>query len=153
MRYWLSALALLSSPVLAQSGQLTLSPVSATADNGQQTAELLITYRPASGAYGLAADYVLNLDRLGWAEAQVVQPQAPGYVTYCQVAGGSVRVLVLAATTLPAGVSIPLCRMRVRPHAHTPRGYYSITPVNVDASDYYGNSQPTITNSTRIYVP
>jgi hypothetical protein len=154
MRYWLFAFALLSTPAFAQSGELTLSPEALFVDNGQQSAEIVLTYRPGPAATDMDTEVSISLDRFGWAETQVIPSPTPDYVNQCQVLAGKVRALVTSRNfaNLPAGVPIPICRMRVRTHAHTSRGYSNIKVVN--ASEYgHGTSYPITTSNALVYVP
>ena len=154
MRHCFLALALLSAPAIVQAGELTLSPATVSVDNGQQTAEILLTYRPGATAVALEVNYAINLDRLGWADVQVAPSSSPDVRNWCVVVGGRVRAMVLSGSGnyLPAGTPIPLCRMRVRPHAHTTRGSYTISPADVYEFDLYGNASPVATNAARIVV-
>jgi hypothetical protein len=156
MRHWLfaSALALLTSPAFAQSGELSLSPDALIVDNGQQGTEIVLTYRPGPTASDMESEITISLDRLGWAETQVVPSPTPDYINVCQVMGGKVRAFVASRNFeyLPAGVPIEVCRMRVRTHAHTSRGYSHIKLVNAYE---YGNLafHPVTTSNALVYTP
>ena len=154
MRHWLTALFLLSAPALAQAGDLALSPTNLGVANSQQSSEIILTYRPGSPATDMEATVWIALDRIGWAQVERVAPASSGYETWCQVVDGSVRAIVVSRTlgNLPADAAIPVCRLRVRPHAGTPRGRYRINianPYEWAGEGYY----PVTTNSVLVVVP
>jgi hypothetical protein len=124
MRPFLFAVFLLCLPALALGGQLTVSPSSLSVDNGEQSEEILIAYQPGANVHWMDVQLRLNLDRFGWAQAQVVPSGTPDYATECQVWGGNVRAVASSAASsiaLPTAAAIPVCRVRIRTHAHTPR--------------------------------
>ena len=129
MRRSLPLLALLCLPALAHGGELTLSPGLVYVDNGVLSTEVLVGYRPNAGVHSMNAYVQVNLDRLGWAETEVVPSTSPDYGTVCEVSGGAARVAVYSSTSaaLPTAALLPVCQLRVRPHAHTPRGHYEIS--------------------------
>jgi hypothetical protein len=150
-------LVLLCPPMLASAaGQLVLSPVEVTADNQQQTTELVLNYRPGAGVRDMTARYGVDLDRLGWAFVESIPSASPAYVASCHVASGDVVADVRSSTSayLPAGAAIPLCRIRVRTHAHTPRGYF---PIRARTAMEVGQNFPIpdypATNTVWVYVP
>lgn len=153
VRYCALALAWLASPAFAQSGQLTLAPEEINVDNTKQGAEVLLTYRPRTHVSALEAEYAINLDRFAWAEVQAIPSTSPEYQTNCFVTAGKVRAHVHAAAPLPAALSIPVCRIRVRTHAHTPRSWNTLSPVFAYELEPLYLTYPVVTNSTRIYVP
>jgi hypothetical protein len=147
MRHPLPALALLCLPAFALGGELMLSPATVAVDNGQTSTELVLTYHGGSGVTDVDTEYSLGLERLGWVEVEAIPSPTPDYEVWCQLVNGRVRALVASRTLapLPSNTPIPLCRMRVRPHAHTPRGVYNNRavgpyeyangfPVSIDAS-------------------
>ena len=155
MRHWLFVLALLSSPAFAQSGQLTLSPATVSVDNGKQSTEILLTYRAGANATDMESEISLNLDRHGWAEVQVVPSPTPDYINFCGVMAGKVRAFVASRTlgSLPAGVDIPLCRLRVRTHAHTSRGFSWMSVVTAYEVWHGQIDYPVASNNVLVYVP
>ena len=155
MRRCLLPLLLLCLPALAPAGQLTFTPATLVVDNRQSSAEVLLTYSPGEKINSLQVDARVNLDRLGWVDLDVV-PHDPsaGYTTYCRVLDGQLSAIVVA-TGQPrlTAASIPVCRLRVRPHAHTPRGTYSLFVANYYEFSPYSSSNVVTYNSVRVTVP
>ena len=151
----LLVLSLLSLPALVQAGQFVLSPPVLTAGNGQPTVEVLVSYQPGPNVSDAELQLAINLDRLGWAQTQAVPAPTPDYETWCRLAGGTVTALVASRNlgALPSSFPIPLCRVRVRPHAHTPRGHYTISPLSPYEIDLHGFPRAVPANSARVTVP
>lgn len=152
----LFASALLCLPALASAGQPVLSPPLLYVDNGQHSTEVLLAYQPGANVASMSTVVRFNLDRLGWADVQVVPSPTPEFETRCHIASGHVSAVVTSRqwTALPTAVPIPLCRLRVRPHAHTPRGHYEIdTPVYLETTPGFASTQYTGTSRVRVTVP
>jgi hypothetical protein len=132
MRHPLIALALLWLPAFALGGELTVAPSVVAVDSGQASTELLLSYRASSGVTDADVEYSLSPERLGWVEVQAVPSPTPDYEVWCHLVDGRVRALVASRNlaALPANAPIPLCRMRIRPHAHTSRGFSNVRPVS-----------------------
>lgn len=154
MRNRLFPLFLLLAPAFAQAGDLALSPSSTSVANGQVSTEIVLTYTPGASATAMEAELSINLDRHGWAQTQVVPAAAP-VQAWCQVTNGRARAIVMALDggNLPAGVPIAVCRVRVRTHAHTSRGFSNLAIVDAQEVDAAQNLQFVTTHNALIYVP
>jgi hypothetical protein len=128
MRFLPLLLVLSSLPALAQAGTVQLSPAKVTVENSQSSEDITLSYTPTAGARDFEVSVSIGLERLGWSRVEAVPSPATGVKVVCALTGGQVRALVFA----PAGGSLPattlaLCRLRVRPHAHSPdQTWYSI---------------------------
>ena len=110
---------------------------------GAHSQELINSLAPSINMAGAQIDMTMNLDRFGLVQATAAAPTA-GVEKTCTVANGTVRALVVAASTMPTGYYIPVCRVRIRPHLVTPlgnyyTGYANGTVVRVDGSTSTGS--------------
>lgn len=155
MRRLVSLLALSLLPAFAQAGTIQISPLNVSVDNTKTSQDITLTYTPSSGARSLEVSLTTHLERLGWARVEAIASPAAGVKVLCSLTGGQVRALVFA----PDGSSLPvttfaLCRLRVRPHAHTPSAtWYSIVSANAYETDANFNSSSLANAWSGVYVP
>ena len=147
----LSAFVLAFAANVAHANQFKLAPETIAVANGEHTQELTLSLLPSLNTVGAQIDITVNLDRFGWVQVLPASPSA-GMQKDCVVVNGVVRALVVAATTFPTMYSIPVCRIRIRPHMATPRGNYYTSRINGVAVRLDGSEQPISANSVRVIV-
>jgi hypothetical protein len=147
----ITLLALALAAGTAHANQFQLAPQITAVAPGAHGPELTLSLLPSLNTTGAQIDITINLDRFGWVQA-MPSPPMQGMAKECVVVGGTVRAIVVAATTFPTMYSIPVCRIRVRPHLATPLGNYYTSSANGVAVRLDGSSQPIAANSARIIV-
>ena len=152
MRCLVPLLVLSLLPALAQAGTIHFSPSTVSVDNTKSSQDISLMYTPSPGARDLEVTVNIGLERLGWSTVEAVAPSAPGVKVLCSLIAGQVRALVFAPASggLPA-TTFALCRLRVRPHAHSPsQTWYSIT--SVDAYEIDANLHATSLANSRAWA-
>jgi hypothetical protein len=135
----------------AHANQFQLAPQITAIAPGEHGQELVLSLLPSPNTTGAEIDIKVNLDRFGWVQA-LPSPPTSGMSKQCAVIGGAVRAMVVSSTTFPTMYSIPVCRIRVRPHLATPRGNYYTSSANGIAVRLDGSSQAISANSARLIV-
>ena len=155
MRRLLPLLVLSFLPVLVQAGTVRLSPSTQSVDNTMDSEDITLTYTPSVGARAFEVSVTIGLERLGWSKVEPVASPDAGVKVLCALSGGEVRALVFT----PAGGNLPattftLCRLRVRPHAHTPsQTWYSIVASNAFETDASFNPITLANARSWVFVP
>ena len=145
----LFAFAFAAGSAYAASFQLTAQIIAVAP--GEHSQELTLSLLPGVNTVGAQIDVTMNLDRFGWVQATPATAAA-GMTKECAVVNGAVRGLVVSSSTFDPMYSIPVCRIRIRPHRVTPLGnsytsYANGTTVRLD-----GTTTPASANSVRIIV-
>lgn len=131
--------------------QFQMTPQIIAVAPGAYSQELTIALSPTANMAGAQIDMSMNLDRFGWVQATAAAPTA-GVEKTCIVVNGMVRALVVSTTSIPMGYSIPVCRVRIRPHLVTPRGNYYTSAINGTVVKVDGSSAPAYGSSIRVIV-
>ena len=131
--------------------QFQMTPQIIAVAPGAHSQELTIALSPTANMAGAQIDMTMNLDRFGWVQATVAAPTA-GVEKTCTVVNGRVRALVVSGTSIPTGYSIPVCRVRIRPHLATPRGNYYTSAANGSVVRVDGSSTTAHGSSIRVIV-
>ena len=118
---------------------------------GEHSQELTLSLLPNANMVGAQIDITMNLDRFGWVQAVPSTPAA-GITKECAIVNGAVRGLVVSSTSFDPMYSIPVCRIRVRPHKVTPLGNYYTSYANGTTVRLDGTTTPASANSVRIIV-
>ena len=147
------AFALLCVSTFVQAAEFTLSPGTVAVGRGQQTAEIVATYQPGTGSRNGLVVLTLNLDQLGWLQAQPIDSTTADYDTRCLVSDGELRAFVRTNTSsaLPTVAPIPVCRFRVRAHVHAIGGIHTIKAAAYEYRDIF-DSNSIATNHVRVVV-
>lgn len=154
MHRFVPLLVLSSLPALAQAGSVQLSPANLTIDNTLHSESISLDYTPSSGAREFEVSVSIGLERLGWVRVEPGPSPAPGVQVLCSLVGGQVRAIALAPSgSLPA-TTFPLCRLRVRPHAHAPsQTWYRILATDAYETDAGFNTTPLPNAWSWVWVP
>ena len=131
--------------------QFQMTPQIIAVAPGAYSQELTISLLPGPNMAGAQIDMTMNLDRFGWVQATEATPTA-GVAKTCTVANGNVRALVVSATSIPTGYTIPVCRVRIRPHLVTPLGNYYTSAANGTVVKVDGSSTTASGSSIRVIV-
>ena len=146
-------LALLTLALVATGAraQFQMTPQIIAVAPGAHSQELTIALSPTANMAGAQIDMTMQLDRFGWVQATAA-PATAGVEKTCTVVNGTVRALVIAATSMPTGYSIPVCRVRIRPHLVTPLGNYYTSAANGTVVRVDGSSAAASGSSIRVIV-
>lgn len=146
---WLLALALAASA--AHASQFQFAPQILAVAPGQHSQDITISLLPSPNTVGASISMTMNLDRFGWVQAIPSPPQA-GMSKTCIVVGGVVHADVVSAAPFDTMYSIPVCRVRVRPHLASPLGNYYFGYLNGFYERLDGSVYSTSANSVRVIV-
>ena len=135
----------------AHAASFQLTPQIIAVAPGQHTQELTLSLLPGINTVGAEIEIVMNLDRFGWVQA-MPSSSTPGVTKACTVVNGVVRAVAIAATQFDSMYSIPVCRIRIRPHASTPLGNYYTSYANGYSMRIDGSLWSASGNSVRVIV-
>lgn len=131
--------------------QFQMTPQIIAVAPGAHSQELTIALAPTLNMAGAQIDMTVSLDRFGWVQATPASPTA-GVEKTCLVVNGTVRAIAVAATSMPTGYSIPVCRVRIRPYLVTPLGNYYTSAANGTMLRTDGSSARAYGSSIRVIV-
>ena len=135
----------------AAHAQFQFAPQIIAVAPGQHSQEITISLLPPPNTVAAEISMTMNLDRFGWVLVAPSLPQ-PGMSKRCVVVGGVVHADIVSAATFDTMYSIPVCRVRVRPHQATPLGNFYLGYANGLLVRLDGSSQSASANSVRVIV-
>lgn len=125
----------------AHANQFFLGVTAFDLKRGSVSNDLFITYSPSGGAVEAQARLEMSPDRLGFWE---VIPTNPGsaYVVDCVLINGVLLAQIHSVDGAPiSGVSIPLCRFRIRADSDTAMGFFPPTYALIFNYVWAGNAR------------
>lgn len=147
----LTLLLILALATTSVRAQFQMTPQIIAVAPSAHSQELTIALSPTLNMVGAQIDMTLPLDRFGWVQA-IPAAATAGVDKTCTVVNGTVRALVVAAASMPTGYSIPVCRVRLRPHAVTPRGHFFTSASKGVVVKTDGSTAPAYGSSIRVIV-
>jgi hypothetical protein len=144
-------LALLSVPAFVWAGHFTISPETVSVLRGQSSEDILVSYQPGAWIGNAELNLRINLDQLGWVQAQTIASPTSDYDTLCVVQNGALRAFATSriAGPLPSSGPIPLCRFRLRSNLKAIRGIHTVV---ADPRAYTPSLVPAIATANDVRV-